>query len=511
MKKIVTLLLSSLIINVSLTQNNILPLKNGEPKKSNLEFETKSLSPFTALLIMDIKLYEINKENNSDSLLIYKYGLIKMNNTIYANSFVIPADNYEPKELLKYGFLSGSHSGQILTGLIPIDEILEISNSNLVKYIQIGEPTEQLLDNARARTWVDWVHQGYQLPQSYFGNGVIVGVIDAGFDYTHPNFYDGTGSNNYRIKRVWEQTKTGTPPSSFSYGRELTSQAAILNAQTDFSANSHGTHVTGIAAGAGGGANTTFMGVAPQSDIVLVSTNFGTSGILDGITYILNYATSIGKPCVINMSLGSHRGPHDGTSLFDQSCDAIVGSGKLLVGSAGNDGDKKVYLDKSYTLIDTLMYSFVKFPNSSLLTNGEATIDIWGQPFQNFWVAVSIYNTNTNQFEAWTPYISANTSNTYNYTLQDADVFSSDNCFVSMATEINPFNNKPHMLLTINNIAQDDNYRWAMIEIIAYNTQTKMWAVENINYKTLFDNNGYGSPVLSGTTSSTITELGGYW
>lgn len=52
--------------------------------------------------------------------------------------------------------------------------------------------------------------------------------------------------------------------------------------------------------------------------------------------YIYDYAESVRKPCVINMSLGSHIGPHDGTSTFDQVADNLQGPGKLFAGAAGN-------------------------------------------------------------------------------------------------------------------------------------------------------------------------------
>ena len=81
-------------------------------------------------------------------------------------------------------------------------------------------------------------------------------------------------------------------------------------------------HTAGIAAG--GGYTTPYMGVAPESDIVLVGTNLYTKGILDGIAFIIDYAKSVNKPCVINLSLGSKLGPKDGTSSEDIMIDKIV-------------------------------------------------------------------------------------------------------------------------------------------------------------------------------------------
>ena len=85
------------------------------------------------------------------------------------------------------------------------------------------------------------VHNGTDLSQAYTGNGVVVGIIDGGFDYTHPTFYNADYTQ-YRISRVWEQGETGTPPSAYSYGNELIGQTNIIsNANDGTDAGSHGT------------------------------------------------------------------------------------------------------------------------------------------------------------------------------------------------------------------------------------------------------------------------------
>lgn len=520
MKSIFTTVFSILIgLNICLAQvqtNNVSinpTLKQGEASKATMEISAKGLSPQTAFLLMDLKKSEREGKRVSanDTILCQKYGLFEKSGDIFVNSFLIVAENFEPSELTNLGVKINTQSGLILTASIPVNKIEQVANVETVKMLQIGEKAGLTMDNARSSTWVNWVHQGNQLPQAYFGNGVVIGIIDIGFDYTHPNFYDGTGSNNYRVRKVWEQNATsGTPPVGYSYGRELGNQTSILNAQRDIIDQSHGTHVAGIAAGAGGGVNTTYMGVAPQSDLVLVSTNSSDAGIADGIAYIISYANSVNKPCVINMSLGKHIGPHDGTSPFDQYCDGIVGSGKLLVGAAGNDGSDPLYLSKSYSLSDTLLWTFLQFNNASFANqnDGSGSIDIWGNQNQNFWVAVNIWNTNTNQFEDWTPYISANSNSTNSYTLYDNDPLFPDALTVSISTEINPLNNKPRIYVEVDNSAQDDNYRWVLLEVIGYNTQTKMWGGP-ANVKTTFTQLNYNYPVVGGSTNSTVREIGG--
>jgi minor extracellular serine protease Vpr len=476
--------------------------KIGEAAKEIRKSEVKGVSPSTAIFMLKLSDENFSRQiSESDSLRDF-YGIKQLNGSSYVNAFVIASSE---ANLQQYGFIEGNSQGKIKTGLIPIEVLPAISSDEYVSYIQINEKVESTLDAALAATWVDEVHQGAgNLSQAYFGDGVIVGIIDRGFDYTHPSFYDSTYTS-YRVERVWEQNSTsGTPPSGYSYGRELTSQASILNAQRDFINKSHGTHVAGTAAGSGAGTGGIYKGVAFKSDIVLVSGDFTDVGITDGIDYIVDYANSVNKPCVINLSLGKHVGPHDGSSAFDLFCDAAVGNGKLLVGAAGNEGNDPLYIGKSYTSIDTIMYSFVDFQNSSLGTNGITSIDIWGNQNQNFYVSVNIYNTNTNSFEDWTPYVAANTTVTNLYILQDDDTTAPDTCYVGISTSINPLNSKPNIRVYIDHTDQDDNYRWAMIEIIAYNTQTKMWA-----NSAHFTDNGYSSPVVDGSTSSTVGEIGG--
>ena len=73
--------------------------------------------------------------------------------------------------------------------------------------------------------------QGQDYPQAYTGNGVIVGVIDDGFDYTHPTFRNLNNSQLTRISKVWEQS--GLQPRSMSYGTEYVGSSVILNRMRD--------------------------------------------------------------------------------------------------------------------------------------------------------------------------------------------------------------------------------------------------------------------------------------
>jgi subtilisin family serine protease len=174
------------------------------------------------------------------------------------------------------------------------------------------------------------------------GAGVLVGDVDSGIDYGHEDFDDAGG--NTRLVNIWDQTvATGPNPAGFAYGTEWTPAQINANTCTQTDVSQHGTHVMGSAGGdgsatgAGSAPAFTYAGVAPMADLCMVKTNFQTTGVLDGVTYILNRGTALGKNTVVNLSLGSHFGPHDGTSPFESGLSALTGPGRIIVKSAGNE------------------------------------------------------------------------------------------------------------------------------------------------------------------------------
>ena len=96
------------------------------------------------------------------------------------------------------------------------------------------------------------VYDGLWLPQAYTGDGVVVGVMDIGFDVTHPTFYDSTATK-YRISAFWDQLDPETDTSRLPVGREYRGTDAIIGKghSTDGLQQTHGTHTAGIAAGSG--------------------------------------------------------------------------------------------------------------------------------------------------------------------------------------------------------------------------------------------------------------------
>lgn len=472
---------------------------------------TNGVSSYTGFLLADMMMRDKNPQSFDESAFIKKYGLIAKGGVLYANSFIKCANGFEASGLKGFGVLPGSNYGKIATGLIPIEQITQVARAAGVAFVAIGQPLTLFLDSARNVTNVTKVHQGQPpLTMPYKGDGVVVGMIDIGFDFNHPTFYDSTGVNNYRIKKAWMQrSASGTPPPPYTYGTELATQAALLAAKTDDTTENHGTHTSGIAAGSGGFINSSYVGIAPHADIVMVGGDINSDvKIADAIAYIQNYAASVGKPSVINMSFGTNKGPHDGTSMFDQYADAAIAPGKLLVSAAGNDGEANNFIGHSFTGTDTTLSTFFIFNTStSHILNGSGFVDIWGVPNQNFTVVVSLYNFATGLYEDQSHFqIPANINAVFLDTLYGTNSLPVP---LKFTTGIHPnVNTKPEVLMELDNSAQPDTTgTWALVVTVkGQNTAIQMWGNEQIGR---FDNIGMPLPFVSGTSDHTVSDGGG--
>ncbi|MBF0508679.1 MAG: S8 family serine peptidase, partial [Deltaproteobacteria bacterium] len=246
------------------------------------------------------------------------------------------------------GLVISSKIGNYYTGAAGPAAIRALGAMPCVAYIEPARQMKPRLELAVPGLKADRVRSGaYGNYTGFTGKNVVVGVIDTGIDTTHPDFKDANGS---RILYLWDQTQDGVPPANYDYGTEYTK--ADIDAgkclEKDIELDGHGTHVTGIAAGNGQGTGNgypagRYVGVAPEAGLVIVKAvhfgYFSTDQIIDGLVYIQNKAKALGQPCVVNLSLGSGYGPHDGTTLFEKTIDNMFGPGNLIVAAAGNSGN----------------------------------------------------------------------------------------------------------------------------------------------------------------------------
>nr|HMN25898.1 S8 family serine peptidase [Ignavibacteriaceae bacterium] len=254
-------------------------------------------------------------------------------------------------KILELGGFIGTVAGDVVTAHVPASSINFIAESPDVIYIDASTVSETKLDLSRIETKVNQLHNGTGIQRPYKGNGIVVGVVDSGIDWKHQDFKNSGGN---RIKYLWDMSGSGNPPSGYSYGTEYTKAQLDANQCQEIDGDDghgHGTHVTGTAAG-NGGANSSYVGMAPESDIIFVKgfrngPGFSSTDVVDGCNYIFQKSQQLGKPSVINLSLGGHFSPHDGSSLYEQALSNLTGNGKIIVAAAGNEGGNTIHL--SYT------------------------------------------------------------------------------------------------------------------------------------------------------------------
>ena len=201
------------------------------------------------------------------------------------------------------------------------------------------------------------------LPET--GAGVIVACLDWGVDFAHPDFRTADGSS--RLLALWDQRadpEHGTAP-RYGYGvvhqrREIDAALATRSpyaalgydpADADLGHGCHGTHCLSIAAGAGSDA--TPSGIAPAANLLFVHLDSPHGGdgrplgdwvtLLDALDFCLGVAGR--RPIVVSMSLGSHGGPHDGSSPLERALDFAVSAmpGRAICQSAGNYYETRIH------------------------------------------------------------------------------------------------------------------------------------------------------------------------
>jgi len=258
-------------------------------------------------------------------------------------------------------------TGTILGMRVTLAELLTLVASPDVIYVEPSWKTEPKLDMSLPAIGADRVHT--RVPP-ILGEDVIIGAIDTGIDYMHLDFcYDADEDGieeSSRITSIWDQTGGffGTTYSNGDIEGDLAlglgpNEGIVRQRDSD----GHGTHVMGIAAGDGSSSSAGFVGVAPGTQIIMVKTTFYTMDILAGVEYVFEQAEERGLPAVVNLSLGGHDGPHDGTSLFEQGLDELLQEpGRAIVVSAGNEGDQSIHI--SHTLHGD-SFTFLLDPSSN--------------------------------------------------------------------------------------------------------------------------------------------------
>lgn len=198
------------------------------------------------------------------------------------------------------------------------------------------------------------------------GQGVLIGIMDSGIDYTNPVFRNA--DNTTKIAAIWDQTiSDDSYPYQTMYGTEYSREQIneALKSQDPLSVVptkdeiGHGTMVAGIAAG-NEVPDSGFFGIAPDAELIVVKLKqakpylrdffiipenvpcYQENDIIFALDYLTKKAVEMNRPVTICVALGTSQGAHDGRGTLSSYLSLIAGdAGVAIVVAAGNEGNAR--------------------------------------------------------------------------------------------------------------------------------------------------------------------------
>ena len=283
-------------------------------------------------------------------------------------------------------------TGRIATIQLPASSIALLARLDGVRSVGLAKRLTLANDTARILSHIDAVHEGVVAQRQFTGKGTLIGIIDTGVDFNHINLCDDNG-NSRVVAAYLPSDSTGISPEidgNTLPGSHYNTPEQIAQLTADCSNISHGTHTSGTAAGscrANG-----WYGVAPDAQLVICSmpeTELTDVNIANSVRYIFDVATRLNLPCVINISLASESGPHDGTGLLPELFDQLSGPGRICVLSAANSGMRAHTIDHTFTSeTDTVYTAIANYRGHSGWTPGE--LSVWSSSSEPHSVAFTV-------------------------------------------------------------------------------------------------------------------------
>jgi hypothetical protein len=284
-----------------------------------------------------------------------------------------------------FKYMSGKYAAVIL----PFESLPQLDHIEAVKAIhfEIGSG-QSFLNKSTIHTRMADIHNGVaNLPEEYKGQGVIIGMIDAGIDLMHPDFQDANGDT--RILEIWDQTLEFDAQYTPVYGYGQVYDSTDINNNICPTIDNpafygHGTNTTGITAGKGSSSvNAELAGYATESSILIVVSNFQdttwTATVADAVHYLFSRAEAYGMPCVINASLGNYSGSHDGRDIPTQIMNDLITdtTGRIMVCAAGNSGETPPY-HLGYESSSDTNFTWFQTASNATYGNGQVYFEIFG-------------------------------------------------------------------------------------------------------------------------------------
>ncbi|MEA4831328.1 MAG: S8 family peptidase [Oscillospiraceae bacterium] len=311
-------------------------------------------------------------------------------------AFVIRKNQYSETLINKYDIaLAKTLLGQYTICYSKQDIFSDIRKKLGAGVISIRGVILGLLDNISLKSsGITQVHDQPYL--NLRGEGVIIGFVDTGIDYTLDIFRYEDGSS--KIVSIYDQTIEDRPPEGFYFGTEYTNNQINAALKSDNpkqlipeeDVSGHGTFLASVAAGR---ETADFIGAAPDAEIIAVKLRkaapyyldlfsvpeaqnyaFESSNVMIGIEYILEKASRLNKPVVICLGLGTNFGSHDGYTIFEEYLNNVSNlKGVCLCIAAGNESQAKHHAEGLITATgETQDIDIIVGENT-----GNALISIW--------------------------------------------------------------------------------------------------------------------------------------
>jgi len=248
--------------------------------------------------------------------------------------------------------------GGYAIAVLPEEQVETFLETRGILYAELPTRVYTTVEFGKAVSCVNNRPSAARSPDNLSGAGVLVGIIDSGIDYMHPDFCKEDGTT--RIVALWDQSVDGeNPPAGYKLGN-LYTEEQINEALKEVSKDStrriipsvdlsgHGTHVAGIAAGNGRASGGKYRGIAYESELLIVklaevrreqAAVSGTARLMEAVDFCIRFAIERNQPLALNLSYGTREGAHNGRSLLETYLNMVSGMAKCAIcAGSGNDG-----------------------------------------------------------------------------------------------------------------------------------------------------------------------------
>lgn len=288
---------------------------------------------------------------------------------------LLDADGASKAELEALGVVFYHERGGIHLTAIPRQAVGQVLDVPGIIDISCANTASVCMDKARPFCFVDAVMSPSASLPAFTGKGVVTGISDIGFDPQHIAFRENLKS--FGVFRP-------------EYNTSVISQGeALATCDTDNPDRHHATHVANIMAGSY--LEGLYYGVAPGSDLVVTAGNLNDVSILLGVEHIISYARELDRRAVVNLSLSTAVGPHDGTSLMSAYLNHAAEDAVVCI-SSGNSGNCRGYASFDFTSEHTEAAVGLESGNNTSLNN---SLEFWSNGTRPFGVQLHVLDTAT--------------------------------------------------------------------------------------------------------------------